>query len=815
MKRGLMVMVCLVFLVSFVSATNHYVSPSGSASWSLCTNINTPCSLSTANSNAVADDVVYLRGDSYTGSALQPAHSGSSGHPITYKNYPEETAIFSGMNNGINLANRSYITIDGTDSNFGIRIQNTHNTWIALSSSSHIIIQHCYMRNNRGWAGISATGSNSYIQVLNNNMANDGKNDFNDIVYFRDSANYNVFEGNYFGDAGHTALNIHGYATAPIFNVVRNNVFENTKHGGLGIWPSGSDPYYVLFEGNIIKNGGTDKLNAAPPSNTSQSHAVQVGATYIIGRKNILYGNKPAPDDNSGYMVIALTFATYDDGKPKNWYSSYYHNTFYDNEYPIFVRDNLLQMKDNVIKNNIIYKNEHDIYSWPRLIPGVEYINNSGNSIDPHFVNIGGGDDFTLQSDSAMIDAGGWLTFITSATGSGKTSFTVDRSLYFYDGWGIPGETGDVIKTQNGQTTTIQSINYDTNMITVSPAINIVNGEGLSLDYSGSAPDIGAFEYASTPTYSCTGTIPSNAAAWDSEESENLGADTPWTYSSSDTSIKCQYHCNSGYTWSGSSCVLQQQTYSYTILKTNLPPTIDGILNEFANANSLTITNSNGNSATYKMLWDSNSLYIAAQGTDDQLAAIVNIKDQTGIWDDDSIELFFDTLNNGGKSSNSDDYKFFVNLLNTSYDFYNGGGGVSWNTALSSKTTTSGTLNVAGNVDAGYTIEVAIPWKDWVAPSDNSVWGFDVNMNDRRDNGTRIWEAWSETSGLNIPNEFGDVTFSSQFVSSGSVCKSLADSNSDGVISISELINYISQWKTGSVTIENLIDAIEKWKSGC
>ncbi len=49
----------------------------------------------------------------------------------------------------------------------------------------------------------------------------------------------------------------------------------------------------------------------------------------------------------------------------------------------------------------------------------------------------------------------------------------------------------------------------------------------------------------------------------------------------------------------------------------------------------------------------------------------------------------------------------------------------------------------------------------------------------------------------------------------GSSCNSLADSNSDGVISISELINYISQWKTGSVTIENLIDAIEKWKSGC
>jgi hypothetical protein len=51
--------------------------------------------------------------------------------------------------------------------------------------------------------------------------------------------------------------------------------------------------------------------------------------------------------------------------------------------------------------------------------------------------------------------------------------------------------------------------------------------------------------------------------------------------------------------------------------------------------------------------------------------------------------------------------------------------------------------------------------------------------------------------------------------SSGSACNSLADSNGDSSISITELINYISQWKSGSVTIGNLIDAIGKWKGGC
>ena len=35
------------------------------------------------------------------------------------------------------------------------------------------------------------------------------------------------------------------------------------------------------------------------------------------------------------------------------------------------------------------------------------------------------------------------------------------------------------------------------------------------------------------------------------------------------------------------------------------------------------------------------------------------------------------------------------------------------------------------------------------------------------------------------------------------------------LISITELITYIGEWKIGNVNITNLIDAIGKWKSGC
>ncbi len=68
----------------------------------------------------------------------------------------------------------------------------------------------------------------------------------------------------------------------------------------------------------------------------------------------------------------------------------------------------------------------------------------------------------------------------------------------------------------------------------------------------------------------------------------------------------------------------------------------------------------------------------------------------------------------------------------------------------------------------------------------------------------------------------GDVTSSMYSVivvpgnsSYSSKCGSGADSDpADGVISISELMDYISQWKSGSVSIGSLIDAIGKWKDG-
>ena len=84
-------------------------------------------------------------------------------------------------------------------------------------------------------------------------------------------------------------------------------------------------------------------------------------------------------------------------------------------------------------------------------------------------------------------------------------------------------------------------------------------------------------------------------------------------------------------------------------------------------------------------------------------------------------------------------------------------------------------------------------------------------MNDRRDDGIRLWKAWSQASGLNNPDNFGDIVFSSQMIRN---CGD-ADKDKDDDVEIDELIDYINSWKDGDVGISELMDAIGKWKDGC
>jgi len=118
----------------------------------------------------------------------------------------------------------------------------------------------------------------------------------------------------------------------------------------------------------------------------------------------------------------------------------------------------------------------------------------SGNvEADPGFVNPEG-HDFSLRPGSAMIDAG---DFLTRAVGAGSgTTIEVEDASYFFDGFGITGQRGDLIQLEGqSQKARIASVDYGANRIMLDSPLTWHHGQQVSLAFKGAAPDIGAIEY--------------------------------------------------------------------------------------------------------------------------------------------------------------------------------------------------------------------------------------------------------------------------------------------------------------------------------
>jgi hypothetical protein len=137
---------------------------------------------------------------------------------------------------------------------------------------------------------------------------------------------------------------------------------------------------------------------------------------------------------------------------------------------------------------------QHAVSWWELNHPGLF----KGNlESDPQFVDAAN-HDYHLRLESPMIDAGGFLT-TTTGRGSG-ISMPVADAGYFYDGYGITDEKGDVIQL-SGQTETARviGIDYGNKRLILDKALSWSDKQGVALQYSGNGPDVGAFEYIIPP----------------------------------------------------------------------------------------------------------------------------------------------------------------------------------------------------------------------------------------------------------------------------------------------------------------------------
>ncbi|MGI6083302.1 MAG: PKD domain-containing protein, partial [Limnochordia bacterium] len=272
-------------------------------------------------------------------------------------------------------------------------------------------------------------------------------------------------------------------------------------------------PYHLLFEGNIITHsfyGGR-----------SNSAAANYLAEHVIFRHNRVFRNWGTPLQLQPWeLTLPLTQARI------------YNNVFdanYEAAMRIMTRDGSAPVEDSIIVNNIFHRN--DPYGDGRqltfegnadnmrfvnnVINGVVAVSNStvmdlesvqsdlwvrlhgeqfqGNrQIDPGFVDPEGF-DHRLTAGSSLMDASVALTH-TVRGGEGEI-LPVEDVFYFYDGFGMEGERGDLISVGDPRRVArIVRVDYDEGNLVLDRPLTWQAGEPVSLAWDGAAPDMGVYE---------------------------------------------------------------------------------------------------------------------------------------------------------------------------------------------------------------------------------------------------------------------------------------------------------------------------------
>lgn len=525
-KTYLMIPVLFVANCGVAFSAQYYVSKAGddanpgtkSSPWK---------SLSKANNKVQPGDIVFIRGGEYQ-EVLRPGRSGSQDAYITYRAYPGEKPVLTNSpgKTAIVLDNRDYIAIEGIFVDGKKPYTSANLTkFVSMIDANYNIIRDSNFKYALGWNAVEISGSSHHNRILNNRMSDvggwgvdDGTRHKGDIIRILDNAKFNLVQGNHLTRGGHNLI-----AVAGSYNVIRNNHLDNSWGSDKGyraveLTASSSGRGYNVLEDNVIVN--------SKRSSFGFPMAMKAEGTNQIVRRNLLMSN-------SQEVISAVTR----DGVPVSKNAKIYHNVIYNNGGPglrLSSFDGGANVDGNVFKNNILLGNRKDPRSGAydvELLIDVSLKKNivEGNALvkrDPtdarirvsgvgtnsvkwfqnnHPNNFRGNiealpdfvspdprkpEDFELNAGSPLIDKGMFLTK-TRAAGSGNTVPVADAG-YFTDGFGMV--EGDYVQIGQNRPVRIKKVNYSTNELVLEEAVGFGNGDGVSLPYNGSAPDIGMHE---------------------------------------------------------------------------------------------------------------------------------------------------------------------------------------------------------------------------------------------------------------------------------------------------------------------------------
>ncbi|MFN3322920.1 MAG: carbohydrate-binding family 9-like protein [Bryobacteraceae bacterium] len=168
-----------------------------------------------------------------------------------------------------------------------------------------------------------------------------------------------------------------------------------------------------------------------------------------------------------------------------------------------------------------------------------------------------------------------------------------------------------------------------------------------------------------------------------------------------------------------------------------------------------------------RLLWDDDNLYAGFDCTDADIVAVFDQRDDP-TYRDDAVEIFLNPkpsqqdfyygLEMNAKAVLYDYLYAFPKLLIKRYDF----------TGVQLATHLRGTLNVTSDTDEGWSLELAIPWRNFeevggkMPPEPGAVWTANLNRWDGVEPNRRL-SVWSDT-GLPRPSphnpaRFGEIVF--------------------------------------------------------
>lgn len=493
-KTILFLPTAVLLLINTLSAAVHYVSPGGTVNWAQSGILTTPCSLPTANANAGAGDTVYLLAGIYTGVYIKPSQSGSAGNPIMYSRYSDDSVTITDADYGIIIDGKSRIIING------LRFYFMGNFVCIKNNSNYNTIGYCIFdkaRDTTTWSGANIYYTSQYNRVHHCSFsrwgyANDSGHagalfDVGREAELTDSSYYNLIDNNTFFYGGHHCL-----AAWSKYCIFRNNYLhhERSPTDGFGYRCAITHGKAVdrnLFEGNRF-------------AFAYKASGMSLRSSNNIFRFNVFYNN-----GLGGIQCVSMV-----DYTPAH-YNRMYNNVFFNNGHEAdyvgfsggiyFCNWGEGDPIGNVVKNNIFYKNKGgsittDAVTTPQVVvnnwdTGDPLFVDDESALSPFNPNL---PDFHLQEGSPCIDKGVSITKITSADGSGK-QFTVEDAGYFTNGWGmVPGDQIQLEGTKQRARLTV--VDYDKNILTVDNTLTWTQNTGVGLAYEGSAPDLGAYEYA-------------------------------------------------------------------------------------------------------------------------------------------------------------------------------------------------------------------------------------------------------------------------------------------------------------------------------